>query len=62
MSLIQVRAIEAALLAPAGGGGAGRPDLAAMLRTVQNAEAEKLRWAGKKGLLPPPWDFSRDLL
>ncbi|KIY99813.1 hypothetical protein MNEG_8148 [Monoraphidium neglectum] len=49
----QVRALEAALAAPRGGGGAGRPDLAALLRRVQNAEADKLR-------LTVSWQALRD--
>jgi hypothetical protein len=39
----RVRALEACLAAPAAAGGAARPDLAALLRRVQRAEADKLR-------------------
>ncbi|KAI8468042.1 MAG: DNA repair REX1-B-domain-containing protein [Monoraphidium minutum] len=49
----QVRNIEARLAAPRGAGGGGRPDLAALLRRVQNAEADKLR-------LTVSWQALRD--
>lgn len=42
----RVRGVEAALRAPEAEGGAGRADLAAMLRAVQEGEARKLKWVG----------------
>lgn len=49
----QVRALEARLASPVQEGGVGRPDLSALLRAVQDAEADKLR-------LTVSWQALRD--